>query len=93
VWRVALPPLIALCNRDGLDAITVAIDWRVLLSSFGVVCGAALVCAALPALKIHRASVRGEAQRLAATRFSAGPLERRLRAANRRPDRQRRDRC
>lgn len=74
-----LPPLVALYNANGAAAITLRVDWRVLAVSIGVIAGAALLCAAMPAWKIHRAALAGGSLRMAAVRFSAGRWERRVR--------------
>jgi predicted permease len=79
--QLVLPPLIALYNGTGTGAITLAVDWRVVLVTLIVVAGTVLLCTVVPALKIQGAARRGESIRMATARFSAGPLERTFRAA------------
>jgi len=76
-----LPYLLTLYNADGRAVVALGIDWRVLAISAGTIAGTALICTLLPAIRIHRATARGQALRLAGARFSAGRAERRLRAA------------
>jgi putative ABC transport system permease protein len=78
----ALPALLSLYNGASLvGAIRLGIDWRVVLLTLLIVVGTILLCALVPAMKIHRSVRRGQTIRMAAVRFSAGPLERALRAA------------
>lgn len=76
-----LPYLLELYNADGAAIVALGIDWRVLGISGGAIAGTAMLCALLPAIRIHRAAVRGQALRLASARFSAGRAERRIRAS------------
>jgi predicted permease len=75
-----LPYLLALYNAGGRSVITFGIDWRVLAISGGTIAATTLLCTLLPAIRIHRAAARGQALRVAGTRFSASRSERRLRA-------------
>jgi putative ABC transport system permease protein len=79
--QAVLPPLVALYNGSGIGAITLTVDWRVLLLTLLVIAGTILLCTLVPALKIHRAARRGYGIQMATARFSAGPLERRFRSA------------
>ena len=76
-----LPFLLALYNADGRAVVALGLDWRVLVISGGTIAGTAILCTLLPAIRIHRAAVRGQGLRLASARFSAGRAERRVRAA------------
>src|SRR5580765_4420142 len=75
-----LPYLLALYNAGGRSVITLGIDWRVLAISGGTIAATTLLCTLLPAIRIHRTAARGQALRVAGTRFSASRSERRLRA-------------
>lgn len=79
--RSVLPPLVALYNGNGIGAITLEVDWRVVLLTVLIVAGTILLCTLVPALKIHQAAQRGQSIRMASARFSAGPVERTCRAA------------
>ena len=81
IVAAVLPYLLALYNAGGGTSVAFGIDWRVLAISGGTITGAAVLCTLLPAIRIHRAAARGQALRLAGTRFSAGRAERRVRAA------------
>ncbi len=76
-----LPPLLTLYNGAGQAPVSLAIDLRVVSVSVLVMAATTVLCIALPAWKIHRASSRGETLRLAAVRFSTGRWEQGLRAA------------
>lgn len=80
VVATLLPYLMALYNSGVGTPVTLQLDWRVLAIAVIVVSSTTLLCTLLPALKIYRASARGEALRMAAVRFSVGRLERRVQA-------------
>lgn len=80
VWAV-LPPLVSLYNGNGIGAIALEVDWRVVLLTVLIVGGAIALCTVVPALKIQRAARHGHSIQLASARFSAGPIERTFRAA------------
>ena len=76
-----LPYLLDLYNAGGGPVVALGIDWRVLAISGGTIAGTAMLCALLPAIRIHRAAVQGQGLSLAGARFSPGRLERRVRAS------------
>jgi len=76
-----LPPLVALYNANGAAVVTLGVDWRVLSVSAAIIAGTTLLCAAVPAWKIHRAAMSGGSLRMVAVRFSAGRWERSVRGA------------
>ena len=61
--RSVLPPLVALYNGNGIGAITLEVDWRVVLLTVLIVAGTILLCTLVPALKIHGAAQRGQRDR------------------------------
>lgn len=77
---LVLPGLLDLYNADGRAIVAVGFDWRVLAASAGLIVCAALLCALLPAIKLHRGAARGEALLVAGTRMSGGRTEKRSRA-------------
>jgi putative ABC transport system permease protein len=81
VGAAVLPYLLELYNADGSAIVAFSIDWRVLAISGGTIGGTTILCALVPALRIHQAAVRGQGLRLAGARFSAGRAERRVRAS------------
>ena len=76
-----LPYLLELYNAGGGPVVALGMDWRVLAISGGTIAGTAMLCALLPAVRIHRAAVQGQGLRLAGARFSPGRGERRIRAS------------
>jgi putative ABC transport system permease protein len=76
-----LTPLVALYNGDGQGVVTLGVDGRVIGLTLAVITAATLLSAVVPALRIHGAAGAGELLRVASTRASAGPWERRMRAA------------
>ena len=77
---LGLPPLISLYNGDGQGVVTLGLDWRVIGLTLAVITTATILCAVVPALRIHRAAGTGDLLRMASTRTSPGRWERRLRA-------------
>ena len=72
IAALVLPSLLDLYNADGRAIVTVGLNWRVLLMSGGMIAGTALLCAVLPAIRLHRAGGRGDALRIAGARISGG---------------------
>jgi putative ABC transport system permease protein len=75
-----LPPLVSLYNGDGQGVVSLGLDWRVIGLTLAVIATATIMCAVVPALRIHRAAGTGDLVRGASARTSPGRWERRIRA-------------